>query len=73
MLPLDIIAIEQEARRMRAIEIQRLSGILATRLRISGGLLADHARAALAALGKSLHLLSARIQYSVSHKVAHGH
>ncbi len=73
MLPLDTIAIEQEARRMRAIEMHRMYGQMAARLRISGGVLANRARAGLAALGKSLNLLCSRIQHSVTHKVANGH
>lgn len=73
MLPLDIIAIEQEARRMRAIEMQRLYGLLATRLHIAGGLLLDRSRAGLVALGSALHLLFSRIQHNAAHKVANGH
>jgi hypothetical protein len=73
MLPLDIIAIEQEARRMRAIEMQRLYGQLATRLHIASRLLANRARTGLVAFGNGLHLFSSRIQHSVSHKVANGH
>ena len=73
MLPLDIIAIEQEARRMRAIEMQRMSGQIATRLRIASGLLLDRARAGLTALGSALHLLFSRIQHNTAHKVANGH
>lgn len=73
MLPLDIIAIEQEARRMRAIEMQRLYGLLATRLHIAGGLLLDRARAGLVALGSALHLPFSRIQHNAAHKVANGH
>jgi hypothetical protein len=48
-------------------------GQMAARLRISGGVLANRARAGLAALGKSLNLLCSRIQHSVTHKVANGH
>lgn len=73
MLPLDIIAIEQEARRMRAIEMQRMYAQLGKHLRVSGGLLLDRARAALVALGGALHTLSSRIQHSAAHKVANGH
>jgi len=73
MPPLDTIAIEQEARRMRAIEMHRLYGQMAKRLRVSGGVLANRARAGLAALGKSLNLLSSRIQHSAARKVANGH
>lgn len=73
MLPLDIIAIEQEARRMRAIEMQRVYAQLATRLCVSGGLLVDRARAGLVALGSASHLLFSKIQHTAAHKVANGH
>ncbi len=73
MLPLDAIAIEQEARHMRTIEMQRMYGQLGKRLRISGGVLANHARAGLIALGGALHSLSSRIQHSAVRKVANGH
>lgn len=73
MLPIDVIAIEQEARRMRAIEMQRMSGQIATRLRNISGLLLDRARAGLTALGSALHLLFSRIQHDAAHKVANSH
>jgi len=73
MLPLDAIAIEQEARRLRAIEMQRMSAQLGRYLRASGGQLVYRARAGLVALGRALHLESSRIPHSVGHKVANGH
>ena len=73
MLPLDSIAIEQEARRLRAIEMQRMYAQLGRYLRASGGLLVCRARAGLTALGSALHLLFSRIQHDATHKVANGH
>ena len=73
MLPIDVIAIEQEARRMRAIEMQRMSGQLGSYLRVSSRQLLDRARAGLVALGGALHLLFSRIQHNTAHKVANGH
>lgn len=40
MLPIDIVAIEQRARRMRAEEIQRMEGLVWARLTLLVGLLA---------------------------------
>lgn len=40
MLPIDIIAIEQKARRMRAEEIQRMEGLVWARLQLLVSLLA---------------------------------
>lgn len=54
MFPIDIPAIEQQARQMRAEEMQRIEGLISARLRVYGGLLAGTLMSALAAIGRSL-------------------
>lgn len=46
MIPIDIPAIEQRAREMRAEEMRRLSGIFADRMRLLAGLLGGSLMAA---------------------------
>ncbi|OHC65302.1 MAG: hypothetical protein A2045_09810 [Rhodocyclales bacterium GWA2_65_20] len=54
MLPLDVIAIEQEARRLRAIEIQRIEGLIWARLQVFAHSLASRIRSATAEIGSVL-------------------
>ena len=54
MSPIDLTKIEQEARQLRAEELQRIEGLIATRLDLYGRLLAATALAALTAAGESL-------------------
>lgn len=54
MNPIDIVRIEQEARQLRAQELQRIEGLIAARVALYGRLLAGSALSALAALGESL-------------------
>ncbi|MCX7148049.1 MAG: hypothetical protein NTY05_01375 [Rhodocyclales bacterium] len=54
MNPIDIVRIEQEARQLRAKELQRIEGLIAARLGLYGRLLAATALSALAAIGESL-------------------
>lgn len=46
MSPINISAIEQQAREMRAEEMRRLSGVFADRLRLMAGLLGSSISAA---------------------------
>ena len=54
MKPIDIVRIEQEARQLRARELQRIEGVIAARLGLYGRLLAATALSALAAVGERL-------------------
>lgn len=54
---IDIIAIEQQARRLRAEEMQRLGGIVGERLHLTGRLLAASLGAGLTAIGNALRQL----------------
>lgn len=59
MDPINIAAIEQEARRLRAEELQRMQGLISARLRVYGQLLGATAQVGLMAVGESLrHLFS---------------
>lgn len=73
IIELNVIAIEQEARRLRAVEMQRMYANMGKHMRASGNLLVGHVRTGLAAIGSSLRQLSAKIQHSASHRVANGH
>jgi len=57
MAPIDITAIEREARRMRAEELRRINGLISERLALHGRLLANTALTVLAAIGAGLRLL----------------
>lgn len=57
MAPLDIIAIERQARQLRAEEIQRINGLVSARLQVYRRLLAAKLVAGLASVGKTLHSL----------------
>lgn len=57
MSPIDITAIERQARQLRAEEMQRLQGLIAARLRLYGQLLAATALTGLAAVGSGLRLV----------------
>lgn len=54
MSPIDIVAIEHQARRLRAQEIQRIQGLVAARVRVYLGLLGATALSGLTAAGKAL-------------------
>ena len=54
MAPLDITAIEQQARKMRAEEMRHINGLIAARLQLYGRLLGATALSALAAIADSL-------------------
>jgi len=54
MPPLSIAAIEQEARKLRAEEMQRVQGLVSVRLRLYGRLLGATALSGLAAVSKLL-------------------
>lgn len=54
MSPIDITAIEQQARRLRAEEMQRVQGLVSARLRVYGQLLTATVLSALAVIGRSL-------------------
>ena len=54
MPPLNIAAIEQEARKLRAEEMQRIQGLVSARLRLYGQLLGATALSGLTALSESL-------------------
>lgn len=54
MTPLNIPAIEQEARRMRAEEMRRISGLVSARMGQYGQLLRTTACSGLAAIGEGL-------------------
>lgn len=54
MLPISIPAIEQEARRLRAEEMQRVSGLVSARLRLYGQLIGASALSGLIAVGEIL-------------------
>jgi len=54
MSPINIPAIEREARRMRAEEMRRISGLVSARMGQYGGLLLATARSGLAAIGEGL-------------------
>lgn len=59
MSPIDITAIERQARQLRSEEMQRIQGIMATRLHLYGQLLVATAQSGLAAIGSALrHLFS---------------
>lgn len=59
MNPIDIVKIEQEARQLRAKELQRIERLFAARLGLYGRLLAGSTLSALAAIGEGLrHLFS---------------
>lgn len=73
IIELNVITIEQEARRLRAMEMQRMYANMGKAMRASGSLLASHVRTGLATIGSSLRQLSAKIQHSASHRVANGH
>ena len=69
MSPLNIAKIEQEARRMRAEEMQRISGLISARLVQYGQLLAATGKTGLAALASILRPLFAwNPQAPVSHQ-----
>ena len=72
-IELNTLAIEQEARRLRAVEMQRMYAIMGKRIRASGHQLAKHVRTGLAAIGSSLRWLAARSRDSMSHRIANGH
>lgn len=57
MKRIDIIAIEQQARRLRAEEMQRLGGVIGERLHLAGRLLAASLGAGLNAIGHGLRQL----------------
>lgn len=59
MSPIDILAIEQEARKRRAEEMQRVSGLLSAQLRVYAKLLAATALQGLIALGEIIRPLFA--------------
>ncbi|MCX7164561.1 MAG: hypothetical protein NT083_16245 [Rhodocyclales bacterium] len=59
MLPLDITAIEQQARQLRAEEMQRINGLISARLYLYGRLLLATAAHALLSLGEILRPLFA--------------
>ncbi|OHC65859.1 MAG: hypothetical protein A3H93_17435 [Rhodocyclales bacterium RIFCSPLOWO2_02_FULL_63_24] len=54
MSPIDIVKIEQEARRLRAEELQRISGLMSERAALYGRLLAATLAAGLKTVGKNL-------------------
>jgi len=54
MSPINIALIEQEARKMRAEELQRIQGLISARLHIYGQLMAATALSGLAAIGDIL-------------------
>ncbi len=54
MTPLNIPAIEREAREMRAEEMRRISGVISARMGQYGGLVLATARSGLAAIGEGL-------------------
>lgn len=59
MDPIDIAAIEQRARQLRAEELQRIQGLLSARLRVYGHLLGASLHTGLVAASESLrHLFS---------------
>lgn len=57
MLPLNIPAIEQQARRMRAEEMRRINGVISSRLRVYGELAGATLMTSLAIIGTSLRRL----------------
>ncbi len=57
MPPLNIPAIEQEARKLRAEEMQRIHGLVSARLRLYGQLLVATALPGLVAVSEALRLL----------------
>ncbi|MDZ4255305.1 MAG: hypothetical protein U1A72_22270 [Sulfuritalea sp.] len=57
MLPLDVVAIEQEARRLRAVELQRIQGIVLARLFQFGQSLTASLRSGAAEIGSVLRTL----------------
>lgn len=54
MAPMDISAIESEARRMRAEELRRINGLISKQLALYGSLFADAGLAALATTAAAL-------------------
>lgn len=59
MSPIDIPAIEWQARQLRAQEMQRIQGLISARLHLYGQLLVKTASTGLAAIGSGLrHLFS---------------
>lgn len=54
MSPLNLPAIERQARQMRAEEMQRIQGLFVMRLQLYGQLLAAASLSALKAIGASL-------------------
>lgn len=57
MSPIDIAAIERQARQLRALEMQRIQGLIAARLHLYGQLLAATALSGLATIGSALRLV----------------
>lgn len=57
MLPLDIISIEQRARRLRAAELQNVPGVMSMRMRVYGRLVAATLLTGLLAASDLLRLL----------------
>lgn len=54
MSPIDLAAIERQARQLRAEEMQRIRGLVSARLNLYGQLLGATARSGLAAVGKTV-------------------
>ena len=73
IIELNVIAIEQEARRLRAVEMQRMYAIIGKRMSASGHQLAKHVRTGLAAIGSGLRWLAVRSRDAMSHRIANGH
>jgi len=57
MLPLDIVAIEQQARRLRAVELQRIQGVVLEHLFQYGQSLIASLRSGAAEIGSALRTL----------------
>lgn len=57
MPPIDITAIERQARQLRAQEMQRIQGIISARLHLYGQLLVATAQSGLTAIGSALRYL----------------
>jgi len=73
MPPLNIPAIEQEARQMRAAEMQRIGGLMSARMGLYARLLGATALLALIAAGEGLRLLFSWNPQASAHRAMAGH
>lgn len=73
MLPLDITAIEQRARRLRAEEIRNVPGVMSARMRVYGQLVGNTLLTALTALSAVSEILRPLFSWNPQAFVASRH